>query len=145
MRHGPGVGAAAGTVCCCSQTRTVVMALSKVQDDTGLPKWKVALAVGGTLAAGYAMYYFIFKQPSEKQEKKKTIPKQTSDEAESLTSPNTEDTAHIHGFFCKHENQRTSEHKKRGKLQEAARPIRGSPCMFKLPIILSVIPIHELI
>lgn len=71
------------------------MALSKVQDDTGLPKWKVALAVGGTLAAGYAMYYFIFKQPSEKQEKKKTIPKQTSDETESLTSPNTEDTAHL--------------------------------------------------
>lgn len=71
------------------------MALSKVQDDTGLPKWKVALAVGGTLAAGYAMYYFIFKQPSEKQEKKKTIPKQTSDETESLASPNTEDTAHL--------------------------------------------------
>ena len=76
------------------------MALSKVQDDTGLPKWKVALAVGGTLAAGYAMYYFIFKQPSEKQEKKKTIPKQTSDETEGLSSPNTEDTAHlVSGIF----------------------------------------------
>ena len=78
---------------------TVVMALSKVQLESGLPKWKVALAVGGTLAAGYAMYYFVFKQPSKKQEKRKTTPKQPSEETESLPSPNTDDASHLVGVM----------------------------------------------
>lgn len=79
-----------------SGTGAVVMALSKIQEETGLPKWKVALAVGGTLAAGYAMYYFVFRQPSKKQDKSKTIPKQPSEETvESLASPNAEDTANL--------------------------------------------------
>lgn len=87
------------------------MALSKVQGDTGFPKLKVALAVGGTLAAGYAMYYFMFRQPGKKEDKSKTIPKQSSDETESLASPNTDDTANLVGAastlmgMCGHEQQ----------------------------------------
>lgn len=71
------------------------MALSKVQEEAGLPKWKVALAVGGTLAAGYAMYHFMFRQSGKKQDKSKTTPKQSSEETESLASPNTDDTASL--------------------------------------------------
>lgn len=68
------------------------MALSKYTlDDTGASKWKIALAVGGTMAAGAALYYLLFRDDKRKGIQAKTGRKKAADGGEnkaSSASPN---------------------------------------------------------
>lgn len=64
------------------------MALSKCSsEETGVPKWQIALALGGTLAAGAGIYYFFVKETSKKGGRAKTSAKKSPDTSESLPSP----------------------------------------------------------
>ncbi|XP_071552993.1 mitochondrial import receptor subunit TOM70-like isoform X2 [Panulirus ornatus] len=67
------------------------MALSKyTTEQTGVPNWKIALAVGGTLAAGVAIYYFLIRETSKKGGGSKTATDKSPDAINSVTSPSSE-------------------------------------------------------
>ncbi|KAK4290642.1 hypothetical protein Pmani_036470 [Petrolisthes manimaculis] len=71
------------------------MALSKYMlDETGAPKWKIALAVGGTVAAGVAVYYCLFRDTKKKAVQAKTVLKKAPAEVENssggVSSPGSE-------------------------------------------------------
>lgn len=64
------------------------MALSKyTTEDTGIPKWQIALGVGGALAASAAIYYYIAKDTPKKGKQSKSQCKKSSDSIDSVTSP----------------------------------------------------------
>ncbi|CAL4201712.1 unnamed protein product, partial [Meganyctiphanes norvegica] len=68
----------------------VNMALSKyASDETGLPKWQIALAVGGTLVAGAGIYYFLLRGDSGKGKAPKTKPKKTTDSVDTSSPTST--------------------------------------------------------
>ncbi|KAK7017978.1 Mitochondrial import receptor subunit TOM70, partial [Halocaridina rubra] len=68
------------------------MALSKyTTEDTGMPKWQIALAVGGALAASAALYFYVIKDTPKKGKHGKTKSKKASDSVDSATSPNSKD------------------------------------------------------
>lgn len=67
------------------------MALSKYTSNaTGIPKWQIALAVGGTVAATAGIYYFLIRDSSKKGSQTKTQSKKSRDSTVSGGSPANE-------------------------------------------------------
>lgn len=73
------------------QCGLVNMALSKyTSNETGIPKWQIALAIGGTVAATAGIYYFLFRDSSKKGSQTKTQSKKSRDSTGSVASPPSE-------------------------------------------------------
>ena len=67
------------------------MSLSKLNtDESGVPKWQLALAVGGSLLAGAGIYYYLLKN-SNQAPKDPKVAKKSVDSVDSPASTSEND------------------------------------------------------